>query len=196
MGEVTVEPARIALYGFMVARDRPAKIAADYWALAPARSGARIELGFTERPDNIEAWLRETMELDADAPLLRFTDPATGRYSAALIEDGKLRFAFYASPDPVLVSRAWAADLLDAEIASAGRSAILAGRPSADMPDPGPTVCACFAVGRNTLEAAVRDGCHAVDAIGAKTRAGTNCGSCKIELAGIIARMVPAVAAE
>jgi assimilatory nitrate reductase catalytic subunit len=196
MGEVTVEPARIALYGFMVARSAPKDIAADYWALAPARGGTRIELGFATRPGDIEGWLRETMRLDAAAPLLRYSDPATGRFSAALIEDGQVRFAFYASPDPVLVSRAWAADLLEAEIGAAQRSLILAGRPSADVPDPGPTVCACYSVGRNTLEEAVRAGCHSVEAIGSRTRAGTNCGSCKLEIAGVLARMLPAAAAE
>jgi assimilatory nitrate reductase catalytic subunit len=195
MGEVTVEPARIALYGFMVAQQQPAKIEAHYWAVAPARSGTRIELGFTERPEDLDAWLRTTMGLDTATPLLRYVDPATGRYSAAHVEDGKLRFAFYASPDPVLVSRSWAAELLEASIAPTKRSAILAGRPSADMPDSGPTVCACFSVGRNTLEAAMRDGCHTVEAVGAKTRAGTNCGSCKIEIAGMFARLLP-VAAE
>jgi assimilatory nitrate reductase catalytic subunit len=190
MAEVTVEPTPIALYGFLVSCEAPQEIHADYWALAPAKSGVRIELGFTQPPDEIEAWLRQTFALAQDVQLVRFSDAATGRSAIACIEDERLVFAFYASPDPVLVSRSWAAELLDAKIGSAQRSTILAGRPSADVPDPGPTVCACYSIGRNTIEAAIRGGCDSVDGIGKATRAGTNCGSCKLELSGIIARMM------
>jgi assimilatory nitrate reductase catalytic subunit len=196
MGEVTVEPARTALYGFLVAQEAPEKLDADYWALAPARGGVRIELGFAERPADVEGWVRATFGLRAEASLLRYSDPATGRMALALIEDQQLRLAFYAAPEPVLVSRTWAADLLTARIGSGQRAAVLAGRPGADMPDPGPTVCACFTVGRNTIEGAVRDGCLSVEQVGKRTKAGTNCGSCKIELQGILDRLATAVASD
>jgi assimilatory nitrate reductase catalytic subunit len=55
------------------------------------------------------------------------------------------------------------------------------------MPDPGAIVCACFSVGINAIaEAVTKGGCHTVEEVGAALRAGTNCGSCRAEIRGII----------
>ncbi len=83
------------------------------------------------------------------------------------------------------MSRQWAADLLTATDLTA--SLVLAGRPGADRPDGGAIVCSCFSVGINTITAAVtHKGCTSVEAVGALTRAGTNCGSCRAEIRGIV----------
>ena len=64
----------------------------------------------------------------------------------------------------------------------------LAGKARGDMPDPGPVVCSCFAVGRNTILREIEEkGLTTVEEIGACLSAGTNCGSCKSELAGLLA---------
>ena len=106
----------------------------------------------------------------------------------ALFEEGELSFAVFVSPEPVLVSRQWAAGLLaKPQGEDAPRSAVLAGRPGADMPDPGPIICACFSVGANSIVNAVTGGgCLTVEAIGAVLKAGTNCGSCRGEIRAII----------
>ena len=68
-----------------------------------------------------------------------------------------------------------------------GRLGLLAGRPGAGIPDKGPTICACFEVGRNQIISAVREhGCTTVAAVGADTFAGTNCGSCRAEIGKLI----------
>jgi assimilatory nitrate reductase catalytic subunit len=55
------------------------------------------------------------------------------------------------------------------------------------MPDSGAIVCSCFSVGVNTITAAItQQGCSTVEAVGACTKAGTNCGSCRAEIRGII----------
>ena len=66
------------------------------------------------------------------------------------------------------------------------RFALVAGRPGAGKPDPGATVCSCFGVGVNQIVAAVRGGCHSVEAVGKSLHAGTNCGSCRAEIRGVI----------
>jgi assimilatory nitrate reductase catalytic subunit len=48
-------------------------------------------------------------------------------------------------------------------------------------------VCACFGVGINTIREAISAGCHSVDAVGARLKAGTNCGSCRPEIAKLVA---------
>jgi assimilatory nitrate reductase catalytic subunit len=71
------------------------------------------------------------------------------------------------------------------------RNSLLRGA-RADVPDAGPTVCACFGVGANVIRDAVTAGCGSVQAVGQCTRAGTNCGSCRPEIARFIAAVQPA----
>lgn len=92
----------------------------------------------------------------------------------------------------MLLSRDHLVGLLDREAPHA-----LAGRPSADMPDPGPTICACLNVGLNTIRRAlVGGGLNSVAAIGQALGAGSNCGSCRPELAALLARAQMPAAAE
>ena len=66
---------------------------------------------------------------------------------------------------------------------AADRLTLLAGRPLNRSADIGPIVCACFGVGRNQIDAAIAAGSASVEAVGAKLKAGTNCGTCKSEIA-------------
>jgi assimilatory nitrate reductase catalytic subunit len=185
MALVHAEPVRVAMYGFFVARSRPLLSGADYWAIAQANGGVRGEIALSQEPAEWLGWTRAMFEAAETADLITVQDAPSGRRSIALLRNGVLQFALYLSPDPVLVSRQWAADLLLAEQVSG--TTVLAGRPGADMPDSGAIVCACHGVGINTIIAAVASqGCTTVEAVGACTRAGTNCGSCRAEIRGII----------
>lgn len=184
MAEVHAEPVHTRLYGFFVSASRP-KLDADYWAVAEAKGGMRGELAWFDEPSDLAAWLRTAFDLPQAATIETVRDARSGRCSFAVIEGGRLVVALYTAPDPVLVSRQWAADLLVADQLTA--VAVLAGRPGADMPDSGAIVCSCFSVGINTITSAIREqGCSTVEAVGACTRAGTNCGSCRAEIRGII----------
>ncbi|MHA6298186.1 nitrate reductase [Devosia sp. CAU 1758] len=182
MAQVHAEPVGIRLFGFLVARERP-NLATDYWAIAPASNGWRGEIALVEEPQDWTAFLATTFGTDAAFQSIR--DERSGRRAFVLIADGLLVAALYTSPDPVLVSRQWAVDLLGETDLTA--SIVLAGRPGADRPDGGAIVCSCMGVGINTITQAVtRHGCTSVEAVGALTRAGTNCGSCRAEIRGIV----------
>jgi assimilatory nitrate reductase catalytic subunit len=183
---VVAGPALARRYGFAVSRVRPQLVGTDYWAIAETAGGWRAELAFISEPEDWVGWARVAFGVGESVELLSIADKASGRQSLALFEAGRLSFALYLSPDPVLVSRQWAVSLLTETIEPARRADILAGRPGADRPDPGPIVCACFGVGANQIAEAARSGCHTVDAIGAALKAGTNCGSCRAEIRGII----------
>ena len=76
-------------------------------------------------------------------------------------------------------------------------AAALAGRPGQDQPDPGATVCACFNVGVNTIIAAItQQNLLSVDEIGTALQAGSNCGSCRPELAALLNATLGQAAAE
>jgi len=182
MAEVHAEPAAIRLHGFFVSARKP-DLAGGYWAIASAPNGWRGELGFFVEPEDWPTYLAQTFGTTASFQSIR--DERSGRRAFALIENGQLVAALYTSPDPVLVSRQWAVGLLNETGLSA--STVLAGRPGADVPDGGAIVCSCFSVGINTItDAITRQGCSSVEAVGALTRAGTNCGSCRAEIRSIL----------
>src|SRR5690606_34078194 len=183
MSAVTIEPWRPALYGFFVASERP-ELNTAYWAWAEAAGGVRGELAWREEPKDWSRWIRQNFKIPPDTSMLSVADPVFGRRSFAGISGGRLVFALFVSPDPVPVAREWIVGQLAAEKVDGVR--VLAGRPGADIPDAGPIICACHAVGREAIRGAIRQGCSDVDAVGAATRAGTNCGACRTEIATMI----------
>ena len=188
MAEVSVEAAMAKCYGFAVSRSRPDFTGVEYWALAVAKGGVRTELAWLAPPADWDAWVRHAFKVAPDTAFSSMHDKRSGHHRFALFEDGELVFALYLAPEPVAVSRHWAASLLESDFrSSTRRSEVLAGGPSADMPDGGAIVCSCFSVGINTIASAIRDqGCTTVEMVGAMTSAGTNCGSCRAEIGGII----------
>lgn len=56
-------------------------------------------------------------------------------------------------------------------------------RPAEDNP----RVCFCMKVHRNSLLAAIRAGAHTLASLQARTRAGTGCGTCRIDLLHLLA---------
>jgi uroporphyrin-III C-methyltransferase/precorrin-2 dehydrogenase/sirohydrochlorin ferrochelatase len=56
-----------------------------------------------------------------------------------------------------------------------------------DRPDPGATLCTCLNVGNNAIVTAIETrGLVSVAQVGAALGAGTNCGSCRSEIAALI----------
>ena len=54
------------------------------------------------------------------------------------------------------------------------------------QPDVGPLLCVCHDVGENAVRAAICAGASSVAAVGAATCAGTNCGSCRPQIARLL----------
>jgi assimilatory nitrate reductase catalytic subunit len=65
---------------------------------------------------------------------------------------------------------------------------LLSGKSTDGLASAGPIVCACFGVGRTTICDTIAGGAHTPAEIGAKLKAGTNCGSCIPELKRLIAQ--------
>lgn len=187
---VAVQKMEAAWYGFAVST-RPMAPNADYWALAPTRGGYRAEMaGYTPASD----WEEEARRLFdlPGAEAATILDPARGTARIALFDKGRLLAALFVDREPVAVVRDYLATLPDA----AGTE-FLTGRPPADVPDPGPVICSCFGVGINTIISAIEtQHLMTVEAIGDALEAGTNCGSCRPELAAILASTHQREAAE
>ncbi len=181
-------------YGFAVSTEVPdrANLAlADYWALARTPQGYRAELAGLTCPEDWETTARALFNLpEADVQIL--SDPRRGSTRLALMVEGRLRAALFIAPEPVAVMR----DYL-ARLPGEAAEAVLTGRAPVDLPDPGPVLCSCFSVGVNTILTAIETGgLMSVEAVGQALQAGTNCGSCKPEIAALLARSQMKEAAE
>ena len=186
---VALERFTPAWYGFAVA-GADISPTCDYWARMRTTSGWRAELAGTETPECWTAFAKTLCGLD--------TAPATGTDARrsltrlAFWQDDALQAALFISDEPVEVARDFVADALGTPA-----QGLLAARPGEDMPDPGPTVCSCMSVGRNTLIEAIQAAPGAgLDDICTGTGAGTSCGSCRPEVADLIQKFALQEAAE
>jgi assimilatory nitrate reductase catalytic subunit len=64
---------------------------------------------------------------------------------------------------------------------------LLSGRSGEGLASAGPIVCACYGVGRAAICDAITAGAVTAAEIGARLKAGTNCGSCIPDLKRLIA---------
>ena len=157
----------------------------DYWAVRPLAVGQAFECAGLERPENWNNRLSQLVDLsDASLDVSTVTSHATGAFRCVVTKERRLQFAFFASEQPVEVSRHWLQLLLGTEVEP---TKILAGRPSVGTADIGPIVCACNGISRGQICAvtAAMSGAtlHTICEV---TRAGTGCGSCRPEIQRII----------
>ena len=194
---VSIRKYSAALYGYMISAFKPVELTEPYWALARTKGGWRTELAFDDPALDLADWVRRTCGISMDIDPLGYRDSLTGEARIAFFEGSKLLAAVFVAREPVQVARNWAASQLEATHDNVRkRYQFVAGRPGADKPDPGATVCSCFGVGVNQIVAAARAGADTVDAIGKALGAGTNCGSCRAEIRGIIDSCALRTAAE
>ncbi|PYE84028.1 nitrate reductase [Pseudoroseicyclus aestuarii] len=185
---VAIERFEAAWYAFAVS-SRPVRPSADYWALAQDEAGVRAELaGLVPVTD----WPRFAADLFGTTAVPSvFADPARGDLRIAFARNDRLEAALFVAPRPVAVSRGHVAGLLGQEA-----SQVLAARPGAGRGDPGPTVCSCMNVGRTAILSACMAGAVDVAAVGQATGAGVTCGSCRPEIAALLAAVARPEAAE
>ncbi|MDF1717103.1 MAG: molybdopterin-dependent oxidoreductase [Antarcticimicrobium sp.] len=187
---VAVARLDAAWYGFAVSA-KPMTLTSDYWAQARTLRGYRAEL----------AGLRDTGEWEAEARRLfaapeafatTILDSKRGTARIALRDNGVVIGALFIARRPVAVMRDYLATLPG----TTGPDG-LTGRPAADAPNPGPMLCSCFGIGVNAIiEAVETRGALSVEAIGEALGAGTNCGSCRPEIAELLHGLTTRQAAE
>jgi len=166
----------IALYAFLLAPVLlviPISFSNDpFLAFPPQSWGIKYYLALPNRPVLVAAF-ETSIVIAATVTALSLAIGVPAAYALARLE---------------FRGRDWLASLFVApEVSAMDRATLLAGRPAAPLADAGPMVCACLKVGARKIETAVAAGTDTIDAIGAVTGAGTNCGSCRPEIARLIA---------
>lgn len=176
-------PARLAALpvdwrGFAVLRDLPRQIAAGYATRVKVPLGWLVELAGVRDPGPLVESLLPAGER------IESVDSARGVRRSAVLHGEALQAAVYLTRNGPLPDREWVIGQLAALAASPVE--LLAGRPAKPAPDRGAIVCVCFDVGEKTISAAARAGAATVEAVGAATCAGTNCGSCRPAVAKLL----------
>jgi assimilatory nitrate reductase catalytic subunit len=190
-----IEPFVVSWYGFALSRSQLEAQSLSWWACAQGGRFQRYELAGRRVPGDWSAWARVFLGAAHTADWIEYDDAGAGAYRAAHLSEERLESCLFIGPRPELPSRSWLAGLFEkTQITPAERSNLLAGRPADPAADGGATVCACFGVGRNAIEAAIAHGCHDVPSLGKRLKAGTNCGSCVPELRRMIATEMAASA--
>ncbi|MBN8915208.1 MAG: molybdopterin-dependent oxidoreductase [Rhizobiales bacterium] len=181
-------PAALSPYaapfeGFVLARRHMALPEGVWWARAALEGGYGWRIAGGMEPQDWAQWV--TAEGPADVAEL--SDTPSGLYRAAAFDaEGRLDFAVFIGAAGQRV--AWDAlkGLLASEVSAADRRLVLSGRRAGANAACGPLVCACFGVPKDTILAAIRDGAADAAAVGARLKAGTNCGSCLPEIRKLI----------
>jgi ferredoxin-nitrate reductase len=126
-------------------------------------------------------------ETDPDpgtAQVLVFSDPDAGIYQKAVVRDDRLiGVLLFGDTSQFSTWRELVANGTELEEV---RATLLRG--GATRPVEGRLVCSCNQVGEGTLQREIAGGCRDLAALCTKTGAGTSCGSCRPEVATLIAR--------
>jgi assimilatory nitrate reductase catalytic subunit len=198
--ELKHTPVRVTRYtprwhGFALSHRRLSFTDATYCVAVRGNKFWRHELAGDTPPEDWKRWARSLLcapQHDGKAEWLEYLDAGQGRYRGVRMlsraQGNVLESCIFIAPTLELPPRSWLADLIvQPTITDDARMHLLAGIAPRGQVETGPMVCACFGVDAHTIKRAVRErGLESVDAIGETLRAGTNCGSCKPALKGLL----------
>jgi assimilatory nitrate reductase catalytic subunit len=185
-----VEPFVVAWHGFAISRKAIDTSSFAWWASAQGQGWQRHELAGRSVPGDWTVLARRVLGVPSGAEdWSELSDEGSGVFRAAWVEAGALQACLYvAARADTLPEREWLARLCaQPELSTLERARLLVGKPADPAADAGPTVCSCFNVGRNVILQAIDSGCRDAQQLGARVKAGTNCGSCVPELRRLLA---------
>ncbi len=167
-----------------------------WWSKAQINSGFSFELAGwhpLQQEVHSEGVLRRLLRISADAELVSYSDPRKAMFRYAGILHGQLAACiFFGPPGADFTGVEQAKNLLGKDISPMERIALLAGSTGRGE-KPVKTICSCFAVSEEKILTAIRsEGLTTPAQIGARLKAGTNCGSCIPELKKLL-HSVPAL---
>jgi assimilatory nitrate reductase catalytic subunit len=181
----SITPYEYVFRGFALSR-KPLPLPAHAWSARVAVNGGYGYL-FADNADlaGWQSWLKSVTSDD----LAEYKDFGGGVYRAASFSGDRIETCLFIGPardagDWNVVKGLFAADTLGTD----QRRMLLSGKSADGLANAGPIVCACFGVGRNTICDTIAAGARSAADIGARLKAGTNCGSCIPELKRLIAQ--------
>jgi assimilatory nitrate reductase catalytic subunit len=184
-----VRPYRETWTGFFIARGAfvPPQGFDLIWRRTPVAGGQLHEVAGRGATEEREA-LRRALTRGGKGERLTAEDPASGMTREAWLDQDRLDRVLFMTAGGKLPPRDWLVGLFEQDrLEAVDRATLLLGRPAIPAADLGPMVCACLKVPAGKITAAITAGAGSVDAVGTATGAGTNCGSCRIEIGRMLA---------
>jgi assimilatory nitrate reductase catalytic subunit len=183
----SIAPVQFLFRGFALTRDRIVLPAETWWSRVAVRKGSGLLIASNEPPSTWQE--RAKTLLGSLTGVAEYVDETRGHYHMAAFDGDRLTGCLFFGPASTAPRWDAVKALFEAEAVSAmQRRAMLSGKSAEGIPDSGPIVCACFAVGLNVIRSAITSGAATtVEEIGLALRAGTNCGSCLPEIRRIVA---------
>ncbi|MBV9566085.1 MAG: molybdopterin-dependent oxidoreductase [Bradyrhizobium sp.] len=186
----SIAPHEYVFRGFVLSRSELALPPGLWWARAAVAGGQGYLFADNGDLARWPAWLKQI----AGDDLAEYRDFGGGVFRAASFAGERIETCLFVGPahdggDWEVVKGLFAADHLSDD----QRRLLLSGHSVEGVANAGPVVCACFGVGRGSICDAIAAGAKTAAEIGAKLKAGTNCGSCIPELKRLIAQ-APAAA--
>ena len=181
---VSIAPYEYVFRGFALSRAELELPDHAWWARVSVGGGYGYLLADNADLKGWQSWLKSVASDD----LAEYKDFGGGVYRAVSFAGERIETCLFVGPardagDWNVVKGLFAADAL----AGDQRRMLLSGKSVDGLANAGPIVCACFGVGRGTICDAIAAGARSAADIGAKLKAGTNCGSCIPELKRLIA---------
>jgi assimilatory nitrate reductase catalytic subunit len=181
----SIAPVEYVFRGFVLSRKELQLPANLWWARAAVTGGYGYLFADNAELSRWPSWLRATV----DGDVAEYRDFGGGVFRAASFVGERIEACLFVGPahdagDWDIVKQLFAAD----RVGDDERRMLLSGRSSEGVVSSGPVVCACFGVGRASICDAIASGANTAAEIGAKLKAGTNCGSCIPELKRLIAQ--------
>ena len=179
----SIAPLEFRMRGFALTRVPIALLGDTWWVRIAVANGFGYSFATNQGP---AAWRDHLAGTFAGEPA-EYVDEARGIFRAASFIDGRLGGCIFVGPAGAVPPWDAVKALFEADaIAERERQTLLSGRNG--LPNPGPVICACFAVGLAQIQNMAASGATTVENIGKELRAGTNCGSCLPELQKLVAR--------
>ena len=151
-----IEPVAFAFRGFALARGPLALPRETWWARVAVANGAGYLLASNDAPT---VWRERAQSLFGTAEVAEFVDAPRGLYRVAAFADGRLAGCLFIGPAAAAPQWDAVKALFEAEsLGDAQRRAVLSGKPTDGLTDPGPMICACFGVGLNVIREAIASG--------------------------------------
>ncbi|MBR1196685.1 molybdopterin-dependent oxidoreductase [Bradyrhizobium sp. AUGA SZCCT0240] len=184
----SITPYEYVFRGFALSRTPLELPAHAWWARVAVNGGYGYLLADNADLRGWQSWLGSI----AGDDLAEYKDFGGGVYRAASFAADRIETCLFIGPardagDWNVVKGLFAADALSND----QRRMLLSGKSMDGLANAGPIICACFGVGRTTICDSIAAGARSAADIGAKLKAGTNCGSCIPELKRLIAQTAP-----
>jgi assimilatory nitrate reductase catalytic subunit len=181
----SIQPYEYVFRGFALSRVRLELPEHAWWARVAVPGGFGYLFADNADLAGWQSWLRSV----AGPDLAEYKDFGGGVFRAASFAQGRIETCLFVGPardagDWNVVKSLFALDALSDE----QRRMLLSGQSTDGLASAGHIVCACFGVGRTTICNAIAAGAATAAEIGAKLKAGTNCGSCIPEMKRLIAQ--------